>query len=201
MITIRPAKRADAQLLVSFIEALAEYERLRSECVVTATMLEEQLFGARPAAEAIIGEIDGEPQGFALYFTSFSTFVGKPGIYLEDLFVKPEARGQGLGKALLLELVRIARSRDYGRVEWAVLDWNTPSIEFYKRLGAKTMADWKVMRLSAEDFDRLLHSDYRLQVSKARPTGNEASSANARTLRNIRSHPLRYSSLDFGRRN
>ncbi len=156
MTTIRPAKRADAQLLVSFIEALAEYERLRSECVVTAAMLEEQLFGARPAAEAIIGEIDGEPQGFALYFTSFSTFVGKPGIYLEDLFVKPESRGQGLGKALLLGLVRIARSRNYGRVEWAVLDWNTPSIEFYKSLGSKAMSDWTVMRLSSKDFDRLL---------------------------------------------
>ena len=148
-LSIRPATVEDCPLLVRLIESLADYERLREECRITPEALQEHLFGPKPAAEAVIGEIDGTPEGFALFFTSFSTFVGKPGLYLEDLFVNPDARGKGLGKSLLLHLVKLAKERGYGCVEWSVLDWNTPAIEFYKKLGAVPMEEWTVYRLNA----------------------------------------------------
>ena len=154
-ITIRPAKTYDTKLLAAFIHSLSDYERLSAECTVTPEILQETLFGPHPAAEAIIAEYDGNPEGFALFFSTFSTFLGTPGLYLEDLFVNQEMRGKGIGKALLLHLVKIAHERGYGRVEWAVLDWNEPSIEFYKKLGAKPMNEWTVYRLNKETISSL----------------------------------------------
>lgn len=146
-ITIRSAFADDVPLIASLIRALAEYEKLAHEVRFDEAVLGEKLFGPRPYAEVVIGEIDGVPQGFALFFHNFSTFEGKPGIYLEDLFVQPQARGSGLGKALLAHLAALAMERDCARLEWSVLDWNTPSIGFYKSLGARAMDEWTVMRL------------------------------------------------------
>lgn len=147
---IREAVPADLPLIAGFIRALAEYEKLAHEVRFDEASLARHLFGPRPMAEVIIGEMGGTPQGFALFFHNFSTFEGKPGIYLEDLFVTPEARGGGLGKALLVHLARLAIERDCARVEWWVLDWNEPSIGFYRKLGARSMDDWTVMRLDGE---------------------------------------------------
>ncbi len=149
-VSIRPAIAADLDLVIGFIRALADYERLADAVRLDPAVLGEHLFGARPMADVIIGEIDGHPRGFALFFHNFSTFEGKPGIYLEDLFVEPEARGSGLGKALLAELARLAMTRGCARLEWSVLDWNTPSIDFYKALGAKPMDEWTVFRLDGD---------------------------------------------------
>ena len=146
-IRLRVATRDDIALIAHFIRALAEYEKLLDEVRLDEGVLAEKLFGPRPYAEVLIGEIDGKPQGFALFFHNFSTFEGRPGIYLEDLFVTPEARGSGLGTALLAELARLAVERDCARLEWSVLDWNEPSIGFYKALGAKPMDEWTVFRL------------------------------------------------------
>jgi GNAT superfamily N-acetyltransferase len=147
-LTLRAAQPQDAGLLAELIRELAIYERLEEECAVTEDLILTQLFGQRPAAEAIVGEVDGVPQGFALFFTNFSTFLGKPGLYLEDLFVRPEARGHGLGRALLEKLIAIARERRYGRVEWSVLDWNVDAQAFYTKLGAKPMDEWTVWRVT-----------------------------------------------------
>jgi GNAT superfamily N-acetyltransferase len=141
-LSIRVATRDDIGLIAQFIRALAEYEKLLHEVRFDEAVLAEKLFGARPYAEVLIGEIDGTAQGFALFFHNFSTFEGKPGIYLEDLFVTPEARGSGLGTALLAELARLAVERDCARLDWSVLDWNEPSIGFYKALGAKALDEW-----------------------------------------------------------
>ena len=146
-VSVRPATPADLPLIVELIRALAEYEKLSDEVRFEEAKLGEKLFGPRPYAEVLIGEVDGEPQGFALFFHNFSTFEGRPGIYLEDLFVRPEARGKGLGKALLAGLARIAVERDCARLEWWVLDWNEPSIGFYRSLGARPMDEWTVMRV------------------------------------------------------
>ena len=149
-LSIRPATSADLPLIAQFIRDLAEYERLAHEVRFDEAVLEDRLFGARPYAEVLIGEIDGAPQGFALFFHNFSTFEGRPGVYLEDLFVRPEARGSGLGKMLLAQLAVIALERDCARVEWSVLDWNDPAIAFYKSLGAKPMDEWTVMRVDGD---------------------------------------------------
>ena len=146
-IRLRVATRDDIALIAHFIRALADYEKLLNEVRLDEGVLAEKLFGPRPYAEVLIGEINGKPQGFALFFHNFSTFEGRPGIYLEDLFVTPEARGSGLGTALLAELARLAVERDCARLEWSVLDWNEPSIGFYKALGAKPMDEWTVFRL------------------------------------------------------
>jgi GNAT superfamily N-acetyltransferase len=146
-LSIREAVPGDLPLISALIRALAEYEKLSHEVRFDEAVLHEKLFGKRPYAEVLIGEVDGEPRGFALFFHNFSTFEGRPGIYLEDLFVMPEARGMGLGKALLAELARIAVARDCARLEWWVLDWNEPSIAFYKSLGSKPMDEWTVMRV------------------------------------------------------
>lgn len=147
-IHIRAAAESDAPLIVGFIQDLAEYERLRDSCVATEEAVRETLFGDRPAAEVIIASDGGEPVGFALYFHNYSTFLAQRGIYLEDLFVKPKARGQGVGYALLSALARIAVERNCGRIEWAVLDWNKPSIDFYERIGAKPLSDWVMFRMT-----------------------------------------------------
>lgn len=146
-IRLRVATRDDIGLIAQFIRALADYEKLLDEVRLDEDVLAEKLFGPRPYAEVLIGEINGQPEGFALFFHNFSTFEGRPGIYLEDLFVTPEARGSGLGTALLAELARLAVERDCARLEWSVLDWNEPSIGFYKALGAKPMDEWTVFRL------------------------------------------------------
>ena len=154
-IAIRPAVAADIPLILELIRALGEYERLAHEVVATEAGLHEQLFGAKPAAEVLIGEVDGQPAGFALFFHNFSTFLAKPGLYLEDVFVRPEQRGAGLGKALMVELARIAVARGCGRFEWSVLDWNQPSIDFYRSLGAVGMDEWTVQRVGGEALQRL----------------------------------------------
>ena len=152
---IRQAVREDVPLILRFIRELAGYEKLLHEVQATEEILERNLFSERKMAEVVIGEFEGEPAGFALFFHNFSTFVGKPGIYLEDLYVSPEFRGKGFGKALLVYLARLAKERDCGRLEWWVLDWNTPSIEFYKKLGAQPMDDWTVFRVTGEALDDL----------------------------------------------
>jgi GNAT superfamily N-acetyltransferase len=146
-LSIRSATPDDLPLIADLIRALADYEKLADEVRFDEAVLGEKLFGARPYAEVIIGEVDAKPQGFALFFHNFSTFEGKPGIYLEDLFVRPEARGSGLGKALLARLAALAVERDCARLEWSVLDWNAPAIGFYQKLGARLMDEWTVMRV------------------------------------------------------
>ena len=150
-LSIRPAIKSDCSLILEFVRELAEYERLSHEVIATVEDYERQLFGARPAAEVLIAETDGVAVGFALYFTNFSTFLGRPGIYLEDLFVRPKFRGRGYGKALLSHLGKLALERNCGRVEWAVLDWNQPAIDFYQSLGAKLLKDWIINRVSGAD--------------------------------------------------
>jgi GNAT superfamily N-acetyltransferase len=146
--TIRSATPADVPLILAFISDLAAYEKLLHEVVATEETLRRTLFGEPPAAQVVIAEEDGRPAGFALYFFNYSTFLSRPGLYLEDLFVKPEFRGRGTGKALLLHLAKIANARGCGRMEWAVLDWNEPAKGFYKKLGAVPLDDWRVMRLT-----------------------------------------------------
>lgn len=154
---IRPATPADVPEIVRFIRELAEYERLLHECHATAEGLTQALFPAsgRPAAEALIAEINGVAQGYAIYFTNFSTFLTKPGLYLEDLYVTPAARGWGLGKGMLIHLAKIAADRGYGRFEWSVLDWNAPAIGFYKKLGAEPLSDWTIYRVSGAALTKL----------------------------------------------
>ena len=157
-LSIRPATPADLPLIAQFIRDLADYEKLAHEVRFDETRLGEKLFGPRPYAEVVIGELDGEPQGFALFFHNFSTFEGRPGLYLEDLFVRPEARGSGLGKALLAHLAQLCVDRDCARLEWSVLDWNTPAIGFYQNLGAKLMDEWTVMRVDGGALAKLAES-------------------------------------------
>jgi GNAT superfamily N-acetyltransferase len=152
---IRPAVEQDVPLVLSFIQQLAEYERLTHEVVVTEDMLRESLFGTRRCAEVLLGYFENEPVAFAVFFHNFSTFLGKPGLYLEDLFVIPEMRGRGFGRTMLIELARIARERGCGRFEWSVLDWNEPAIGFYKKLGAIPMDEWTVFRLKGQALERL----------------------------------------------
>jgi GNAT superfamily N-acetyltransferase len=153
--TIRPATPADIPAIRALIVALAVYEREPDAVKATEADLHEALVGARPLAEAVLAEVDGTPAGIALFFTSFSTWAGKGGLYLEDLFVVPEARGLGLGKALLVHLAGIAVARGYARFEWSVLDWNEPAIGFYKALGAKMMDEWTVMRVDGDALAQL----------------------------------------------
>ena len=157
-LAIRPATPADLPLIAQFIRDLADYEKLAHEVRFDEAMLRDKLFGARPYAEVVIGEINGKPQGFALFFHNFSTFEGRPGIYLEDLFVRPEARGSGLGKALLIHLAALCTQRDCARLEWSVLDWNAPAIGFYQSLGARMMDEWTVMRVDGDALTSLAAS-------------------------------------------
>ncbi|MDO8548642.1 MAG: GNAT family N-acetyltransferase [Ignavibacteria bacterium] len=151
-ISLRFAEEKDIPVIFSLIKELAEYEKLLDKVTVTEERLKENLFGKRKYAEVIIAELDGKPAGQALFFHNFSTFMGKPGIYLEDLFVKPEFRGKGIGKALLRKLIEIAKERNCGRVEWVVFDWNKPAIDFYKKLGAVEMSGWLIYRLNEDKF-------------------------------------------------
>jgi GNAT superfamily N-acetyltransferase len=152
---IEQARPEHLPLILSFIRELAEYERLSTEVVATAELLRDVLFGERAVAEVIIGYEGSAPVCFALFFHNFSTFLGRRGLYLEDLYVKPEARGRGRGRAMLIHLARLARERNCGRLEWAVLDWNQPAIEFYRNLGARPMDEWMIFRLTGEALDHL----------------------------------------------
>jgi GNAT superfamily N-acetyltransferase len=154
-ITITPATEADVPAILAFIRGLAEYEKLADRMVATEDDLRRTLFGARPYAEVLIARMDGNPAGYALFFHSYSTFLARPGMYLEDLFVLPELRSRGVGKALLRGVAKIARQRDCGRLEWSVLDWNESAIGFYRRVGADIMDDWRICRLSGEGIEKL----------------------------------------------
>ena len=146
--SIRAATPADVPQILAFIRGLAAYEKLSGDVTATEEKLHATLFGPRPAAECLLAFADGAPAGFAIFFTNYSTFLAQPGLYLEDLFVLPEFRGRGLGKALLLQLARLASQRGCGRMEWTVLDWNAPAIAFYESLGARRLREWQVCRLT-----------------------------------------------------
>ena len=152
---IVPATESDVGVILSFIRKLAEYEKLSHQVEATEDVLRETLFGEQRVAEVLIARLEEEPTGFALFFHNFSTFLGRSGIYLEDLFVEPVHRGKGIGKALLVEIARIAKARNCGRFEWAVLDWNRPAIEFYRRLGAMPLEDWTIFRVAGAALDNL----------------------------------------------
>lgn len=155
MLRIRQAERSDVPLILQFIRELAEYEKLSPEMVATPEDLLRDGFSNRPYFQVVIAEWDGEPAGFALYFYNYSTFQGRPGLYLEDLFVRPSYRGKGIGKALLVHLAKVAVEQNCGRYQWQVLDWNTPSIKFYESLDAQMMKQWLTMRVTGEALARL----------------------------------------------
>jgi GNAT superfamily N-acetyltransferase len=154
-ISLRPATPADVPLILTQIRGLAEYEQLAHECIATEELLRSSLFGATPSAEVVLAFLDDRAAGFALFFHNYSTFLARRGLYLEDLFVFPEFRGRGVGKALLRHLARLAVERGCGRFEWAVLDWNDSAIEFYESLGARPMSDWITYRLTGEALTKL----------------------------------------------
>ncbi len=159
-VVLRAARETDVPDILALIQALAEYERMREDCVATEEKLRATLFGAAPGAEVLLAELgDGQVAGFALYCSNYSTFLAQPGLWLEDLFVRPEYRGLGIGRALLARLASLAVQRDYGRVEWAVLDWNAPSIGFYESVGARGMTDWTTFRLTGAAMTALATSD------------------------------------------
>jgi GNAT superfamily N-acetyltransferase len=155
---IRPARVEDVPIILELIRDLATYERAPDEVAATEEQLVDVLFGERPAAEVLLAFEGESPVGFAVYFYNFSTWLGRPGLYLEDLFVKPEKRGKGYGRALLVELAKIARDRGCGRMEWAVLDWNEPAIKFYRTLAAKPMDEWTVFRLTRDGIEKLANA-------------------------------------------
>jgi GNAT superfamily N-acetyltransferase len=155
MLNIRPATRADAQVIASLVRELAEYEKLAHEARANAADFLRELESPDPVIHVLIAEWSNAPVGFALYFYNFSTFVGRPGLYLEDLFVRPAHRARGIGRALLRALARIALERNCGRMEWAVLDWNEPALNFYESLGARQMNEWVIHRLTPPEIDKL----------------------------------------------
>jgi GNAT superfamily N-acetyltransferase len=155
---IRPARVEDVPVILQLIRDLATYERAPNDVTATEEQLVDVLFGERPAAEVLLAFESQSPVGFAVFFYNFSTWLGRPGLYLEDLFVKPEMRGKGYGRALLVELAKIARDRECGRMEWAVLNWNEPAIKFYRTLGAKPMDEWTVFRLTSGEIAKLAES-------------------------------------------
>jgi GNAT superfamily N-acetyltransferase len=157
---IRSATKQDVPVILDLIKQLAEYERLTDRVVATEQRLRDTLFCERPAAEVLLASSEAEITGFAVFFTNYSTFLAKPGLYLEDLFVKPHARGKGIGKALLARLAKIAIERDCGRVDWSVLNWNEPSIRFYETLGAVALRDWTTYRLTGESLAKLAGNSF-----------------------------------------
>ena len=160
LLSIRSVNEADVSLLAEFIRGIAEYEKLADEVVADEAVLRESFFGSRPSAEALIAEWDGKPVAFAVFFENFSTFKGRSGLYLEDLYVIPEYRKKGIGKALLTYLARIAFERGCPRVEWVVLDWNQNAIDFYESFGAKKMEEWLIFRISGDNLEKLARASY-----------------------------------------
>lgn len=158
VLSIRPATVADVPVILQLIRDLAAYERAPNEATATKEQLVDVLFGKKPAAEVLLAFENETPVAFAVFFHNFSTWLGRPGLYLEDLFVKPEMRGKGYGRALLVDLAKIARERGCGRMEWAVLNWNDPAIQFYRKLGAKPMDEWTVFRLTHDGISKLAES-------------------------------------------
>ncbi|MBL8747227.1 MAG: GNAT family N-acetyltransferase [Phycisphaerae bacterium] len=158
-INLRPAAPADLPLILDLIRELAEYEREPDAVDATEALLHTHLFSERPSAECIIAELHSTPQGFALFFHNFSTWRGRPGLYLEDLFVRPQARGKGIGKAMLIHLAQLAVERGCARMEWSVLDWNEPALAFYRTLGAKPMTEWTTWRLTGDALSRLARAE------------------------------------------
>lgn len=154
-LVIRPATKSDIPALLELIRELAEYEKLTHIMVATEEQYNEALFGNKPVAEALMAFVDGQAVGYAIFFHNFSTFLGRPGIYLEDIYVRPQARGRGVGKKLFATVARIARERNCGRYEWCVLKWNTPSIDFYRALGAESLDGWLMMRLDGDALARV----------------------------------------------
>jgi GNAT superfamily N-acetyltransferase len=157
---ITAATEQDVPVILDLIKQLADYERLAHRVVATEQRLRDTLFGERPAAEVLLASLEGETVGFAVFFTNYSTFLAKPGLYLEDLFVKHHARGKGIGKALLARLAKIAVERDCGRVDWSVLNWNEPSLRFYEALGAVPLSDWTTHRLTGEALIKLARNSF-----------------------------------------
>jgi GNAT superfamily N-acetyltransferase len=155
MLSIRPATTQDARLILEFIRDLAEYERAPDAAVATESDLLRDGFGPNPKFQCVIAEWGGQPAGFAFYFYNYSTWQGRPGLYLEDLFVRPQYRGKSIGKALLVHLAQVAVRENCGRFQWQVLDWNTPAIQFYESLGAKKLTEWLTMRVEGEDIEKL----------------------------------------------
>lgn len=154
-IRIAPATKSQAPLILHFIKQLAEYEKLLDKVTADEALVESSLFGEKPCAEVLIGYLDEEPAGIAIFFSTYSTFLAKPGIYLEDLFVEPKFRGCGVGKALLVHLAKLVRERGGARLEWSVLNWNQPSIDFYKALGAAAQDAWTMYRVTGENLEKL----------------------------------------------
>jgi len=175
-LTIRQAHVKDVPIILELIRDLATYERAPDEVTATEKQLVDVLFGERPAAEVLLAFERQSPVGFAVYFYNFSTWLGRAGLYLEDLFVKPEKRGKGYGRALLVELAKIARDRGCGRMEWAVLDWNEPAIKFYRALGAKPMHEWTVFRLTRDGIAELADSG-RIDQPASVPQSRDSSGA------------------------
>jgi GNAT superfamily N-acetyltransferase len=160
LLSIRSVNEADVSLLAEFIRGIAEYEKLADEVVADEAVLRESFFGSRPSAEALIAEWDGKPVAFAVFFENFSTFKGRSGLYLEDLYVIPEYRKKGIGKALLSHLAGIALERGCPRFEWVVLDWNQNAIDFYESFGAKKMEEWLIFRISGDNLEKLARTSY-----------------------------------------
>jgi GNAT superfamily N-acetyltransferase len=154
-IIIRPAQTTDVSTILHLIRALADYEKLSHQVTGTEALLHQHLFGDRPCVEAVLAEVEDQAVGMGIFFTNFSTFLAKPGLYLEDVFVLPEYRGLGIGKAILNHLAKIAVERDYGRMEWSVLDWNETAIGFYQRIGADVLPDWRICRVSGDRIQKL----------------------------------------------
>ncbi|GIK22346.1 MAG: N-acetyltransferase [Ignavibacteriota bacterium] len=149
---IRFAEKSDTPIIFSLIKQLAEYEKLSDKVITTEEKIKQSIFGNDQFIEVLIAEFEGKAVGYALFFKNYSTFLGKAGIYLEDLFVLPDYRGKGIGKSLLKKIISIAKQRDYGRVEWSVLDWNVSAIEIYKKIGAEPLDEWKIFRLTSDKF-------------------------------------------------
>lgn len=157
--TVRPAVRADVAAILGMVRELAEFEHLAHLCTASEAQMTQELFGAKPVAEALIAESEGAPAGYAIYFHNLSTFLGRRGLYLEDLYVRPAQRHRGCGRALLLAVARIAHERNCGRFEWMALDWNTSAIEFYEKLGAEQLAEWRLLRVTGDALEKMAKLD------------------------------------------
>ncbi len=168
---IRPAAPADIPAILALIRELAEYEHLTDQCIATEPLLTQHLFGPDRAAEALVAELDQKIIAYAIFFKTFSTFLARPGLYLEDVYVQPAHRNRGIGKSLLRHLAQLALAKNYGRLEWSVLDWNAPSISFYKSLGAQPLEEWTMMRLTGKPLEKLATDSHVSCIAQTSPKG------------------------------